>query len=70
MSPEVIARATDPFFTTKRDSGGTGLGLSISDTIVRDHGGRLEYRSTPGAGTVATIWIPCGPPGPRPQEAK
>jgi two-component system NtrC family sensor kinase len=70
MSPEVISRATDPFFTTKRDSGGTGLGLSISDTIIRDHGGRLEYRSTPGVGTVATIWIPCGPSGLQPREAK
>jgi PAS domain S-box-containing protein len=62
MAPEVIARITDPFFTTKRDSGGTGLGLSISDTIIREHGGRLEFRSTPGAGTVATIRIPCRPP--------
>jgi signal transduction histidine kinase len=69
MTPEVIARITDPFFTTKRDSGGTGMGLSISDTIVRDHGGRLEFRSTPGVGTVATIWIPCGPSGPQPREA-
>lgn len=69
MTPEVIARITDPFFTTKRDSGGTGLGLSISDTIIRDHGGRLEFRSTPGAGTVATIWIPYRPPDPEPREA-
>jgi signal transduction histidine kinase len=62
MEPEMIARITDPFFTTRRDSGGTGLGLSISDTIIREHGGRLEFRSTPGAGTVATIRIPCRPP--------
>jgi len=69
MRPEVIARITDPFFTTKRDSGGTGLGLSISDTIIRDHGGRLEFRSTPGVGTVATVWIPCGPIEAQPREA-
>jgi two-component system NtrC family sensor kinase len=62
MEPEIIARITDPFFTTKRDSGGTGLGLSISDTIIREHGGRLEFRSASGAGTVATIWIPCRSP--------
>lgn len=59
MSPEVAARITDPFFTTKRDSGGTGLGLSISDTIVRDHGGRIEFESILGKGTTATVWIPC-----------
>jgi PAS domain S-box-containing protein len=61
MEPEVAARITDPFFTTKRDSGGTGLGLSISDTIIREHGGRLEFRSAPGVGTVATLWFPCRP---------
>jgi len=69
MPPEVIARITDPFFTTRRDSGGTGLGLSISDTIVRDHGGRLEFSSTPGKGTTAILWIPHPDPEPQPGEA-
>jgi PAS domain S-box-containing protein len=69
MAPEVMGRVTDPFFTTKRDSGGTGLGLSISDTIVREHGGRLEFRSTPGAGTTATVRIPIKAPDPAPREA-
>ena len=59
MPPEVVKRATDPFFTTKRDRRGTGLGLSISDTIIRDHGGRLEFDSLPGQGTTVTAWIPC-----------
>lgn len=58
MPPEVLQRITDPFYTTKRESGGTGLGLSISDTIVRDHGGRMDFKSTPGTGTTATVWIP------------
>jgi PAS domain S-box-containing protein len=62
IAPEVMDRITDPFYTTKRDSGGTGLGLSISDTIVREHGGRLEFRSTPGVGTVATVRIPIQDP--------
>jgi two-component system NtrC family sensor kinase len=62
MAPEVMDRITDPFYTTKRDSGGTGLGLSISDTIIREHGGRLEFRSTPGVGTVATVRIPVKAP--------
>ena len=58
MPREVLQRITDPFFTTKRDAGGTGLGLSISDTIMRDHGGRLEFETAPGLGTTATAWIP------------
>ncbi len=58
MPPEVLARIKDPFFTTKRDSSGTGLGLSISDTIVRSHGGWLEFTSEPQQGTAATILLP------------
>ena len=58
MPPEVLQRITDPFFTTKRNSGGTGLGLSISDTIIRDHGGQLEFETTVGQGTTAVVWLP------------
>ncbi len=58
MSAEVLARIKDPFFTTKRDSSGTGLGLSISDTIIRNHGGWLDFRSEPQQGTTATILLP------------
>ena len=58
ISPEVLARIKDPFFTTKRDSSGTGLGLSISDTIVRNHGGWLDFSSKPLEGTTATILLP------------
>lgn len=49
---------TDPFFTTKRDSGGTGLGLSISFSIMEEHKGRLEFESRKGAGTTARIILP------------
>ncbi len=58
MPPEVLERVTDPFFTTRRDSGGIGLGLSISDTIARDHGGRLTFASREGEGTTATLILP------------
>lgn len=58
MPPEILARIKDPFFTTKRDANGTGLGLSISDTIIRSHGGWLEFKSEPGKGTTATILLP------------
>jgi PAS domain S-box-containing protein len=58
MPPEVLTRIKDPFFTTKRDSNGTGLGLAISDTIVRNHGGWLDFDSAPQRGTVATMRLP------------
>ena len=58
IPPEHLAHLTDPFFTTKRESGGTGLGLSVSAGIVKEHGGTLEFRSSPGAGTVAVLTLP------------
>lgn len=58
MAPDVIKQITDPFFTTKRDQGGTGLGLSISHTIVKNHGGHMDFESQPGQGTTATMYLP------------
>jgi signal transduction histidine kinase len=66
MTPEVMRRITDPFFTTKREGGGTGLGLSISDRIVRDHGGSLTFSSQPNRGTTARIDVP--PDSEQPQQ--
>lgn len=56
---ENLKRITDPFFTTKHDSGGTGLGLSISRKIVEQYGGSLRFASQPGKGTSASIVLPC-----------
>ena len=56
--PEHIPHLSDPFFTTKRETGGTGLGLSVSATIVKEHGGTLEFESVPGSGTVVTLTLP------------
>jgi signal transduction histidine kinase/ABC-type amino acid transport substrate-binding protein len=50
MSAEVLAHATDPFFTTRRERGGTGLGLSMSARIVKEHKGEMRIRSAPGQG--------------------
>ncbi len=58
IPPENLSRLTDPFFTTKRESGGTGLGLSVSAGIVKEHGGSLEFRSEPGRGTTAVLSLP------------
>lgn len=60
MTDEVIARACDPFFTTKPEGEGTGLGLAVTQSIAQAHGGRLtfERRSPPETGTRATLWLP------------
>lgn len=55
---EDMPHITDPFFTTKRDTGGTGLGLSISSKIIKDLGGRLEFSSLVNEGTTAKIILP------------
>jgi PAS domain S-box-containing protein len=55
---EHLDRIFNPFFTTKPRGLGTGLGLSISDGIVREHGGRLMARSTPGEGSTFIVELP------------
>ncbi len=56
IPPEILARIFDPFFTTKKT--GTGLGLATVDSIVRRHGGRIGVRSTPGIGTLFSVFLP------------
>jgi polar amino acid transport system substrate-binding protein len=63
IPPEHLSRITDPFFTTRRESGGTGLGLSVSARIARELGGALEFRSNPGEGTCASLVLPAAAEG-------
>jgi len=58
MTPEVLERACEPFFTTKDVGKGTGLGLSMAYGFARQSGGNLEIVSQVGAGTTATLLLP------------
>jgi len=58
MDQEVLARATDPFFTTKGVGKGTGLGLSMVQGLAEQSGGWLRLDSKKGEGTTAEIWLP------------
>ena len=57
MTPEVAARAFEPFFTT-RGGEGIGLGLPIVRGIVERHGGTVSLETAPGAGTKVTVRLP------------
>ncbi|MDY6951913.1 MAG: response regulator [Thermodesulfobacteriota bacterium] len=63
ISPEVLEKICDPFFTTKPRGEGTGLGLSISYGIVKSHGGRLWFQSVEGKYTKAMVDLPVNKPG-------
>jgi signal transduction histidine kinase/ActR/RegA family two-component response regulator len=58
MPPDVLARATEPFFTTKPAGKGTGLGLSTVFDIVKESGGCCVIESEIGAGTTVTCYFP------------
>ena len=68
MSPEVLAKAVEPFFTTKPQGKGTGLGLAMVYGTVKAHEGSLELTSRIGVGTEAVISFPASRVVPRPPD--
>ncbi|WOB10248.1 PAS domain S-box protein [Piscinibacter gummiphilus] len=58
MDEATLARATEPFYTTKGVGKGTGLGLSMVEGLAAQSGGRLTLKSTKGEGTTAELWLP------------
>ncbi|HEU0156747.1 MAG TPA: ATP-binding protein [Stellaceae bacterium] len=58
MTSEVMARAFEPFYTTKETGKGTGLGLSMVYGFARQSGGGVRLESTRGAGTCVTLYLP------------
>ena len=58
MVADQLARATEPFFTTKPEGQGTGLGLSMVFGFAKQSGGHLGLYSEPGRGTTARLYIP------------
>ncbi|HVN70630.1 MAG TPA: response regulator [Desulfomonilia bacterium] len=58
MTPSVMARMYEPYFTTNKKGGSTGMGLSIVHGIVKRHMGAITCRSDIGKGTVFEIYLP------------
>ncbi|WP_250266021.1 PAS domain S-box protein [Rhodovastum atsumiense] len=57
MDAATIAKATDPFFTTKPPGHGTGLGLPMVKGFAEQSGGAMSITSTPGSGTAISLWL-------------
>jgi CheY-like chemotaxis protein len=73
MDEATLARAMEPFFTTKGVGKGTGLGLAMVHGMAEQLGGSLILKSRKGAGTTAEIWLPAAdeaPPAPAAQPTE
>ena len=56
MGPAIVERIRKPYYTTKE--GGSGLGIAVARGIIEQHGGTLQFESTSGRGTTATVLLP------------
>src|SRR4029077_16022046 len=69
MSEATLARAQEPFFTTKGVGKGTGLGLSMVHGFTAQSGGAMRIRSQTGEGTSVSIWLPRSKEGSKAADA-
>ena len=69
LTPERIARATEPFYATGTRERGAGLGLSLVHGYAARSGGTVALSSEPGTGTVVTLRLPRAPTAPGPEHA-
>jgi CheY-like chemotaxis protein len=58
MDADTLARAPEPFFTTKGPGAGTGLGVPMAMGFAEQSGGAFGIASSPGHGTTVTLWLP------------
>jgi PAS domain S-box-containing protein len=58
MTPEVMKRVFEPFFTTRAIGECTGMGLAVVHGIVKNHGGAVTVQSEPGKGTIFQVYLP------------
>ena len=58
ITPEVLPRIFEPFYTTKDVGKGTGLGLAIAYGIVQEHGGEIHAANHPDGGALFTVELP------------
>jgi CheY-like chemotaxis protein len=70
MDAATLARATEPFFSTKPPGRGTGLGLAMAKGFAEQSGGGLAIESMPGRGTTVTLWLPRSAALPAPEAAR
>ena len=70
MNDVTLAKATEPFFTTKGPGKGTGLGLSMVHGLAAQSGGRLRIDSEPNKGTRLELWLPLAKTAPVPVSAE
>jgi len=69
ISPEVLPKIFDPFYTTKRPGRGTGLGLSVVMAILKKYDGSIAAQAAPGGGAVFTVTLPLATASSTPAKA-
>jgi signal transduction histidine kinase len=58
VTPEALARATEPYYSTKELNEGSGLGLAMARRFVEQSGGAFDIQTEQGIGTTVSLWMP------------